>query len=181
MSLNPFAALVSLLISAYIYIILTRFFLQYFRADFYNPVSQFVVKATDLFVKPVRKIIPGFGGIDLSTMVLAWLFVIAKLFLIKLLSGQVATINPLLLLIASPIGLLQSIIGLYMFLIIVRAISTWINTGGYNPALAVVGQLTEPLISKARKILPPMSGLDLSPMLVLIMLWLIDYSISYYL
>lgn len=179
--MNPFAALISMLISIYINIILLRFFLQYFRADFYNPLSQFVVKATDPLVKPIRKIVPGFGGIDLSTLILAWLFAILSYVLVATLSGQANYIELSGVAIFPLISVIQNALTLYMFLIIIRAIASWVSPAGYNPVLMVIGQLTEPLISKARKIIPATPGFDLAPMLVLVILYFINYSISYYL
>ena len=178
--MNPFAQLLSMLISVYVSIILLRFFLQYFRADFYNPLSQFIVKITDPLVKPVRKLVPSLAGLDLSTLLLAWFFTCLKIFISYGMNTSMADINWLMLGLYSILVLIQSILGLFMLLIIVRAVASWIAPGGYNPALAVVGQLAEPLISKARKLIPPMSGIDLSPMFVLLVIYFIDYSITYY-
>lgn len=180
--MNPFAAVIDIILSFYTSVVLMRFFLQYFRADYYNPISQLVVKATDPFVKPLRKIIPGFGGIDVASLVLAWLVIIVKELLVKLLMGQLAAINPIALLIFSIFGVVLSAIWLFMFLIIVRAIYSWIAPGGgYNPAIMVFSQLTEPFLGKIRRLLPPMEGFDLSPMIGLLVLFFVSSSISYYL
>jgi YggT family protein len=178
--MNPFAQLIDILIGLYVSVILLRFFLQYFRADFYNPLSQFVVKATDPLIKPLRKIIPGFAGIDMSSLVLAYLVIVAKFILIFVLSGQVS-FNVIFLLLYSIIDLMQSILKLFMFLIFVRVILSWVSPGGYNPVLAVIGQISEPVIAKFRRILPPVSGFDFAPMLALILLFFISSSINYYL
>jgi YggT family protein len=178
--MHPIAALLSMLIGIYVHVVLLRFFMQYFRVDFYNPLSQFVVKATDVFIKPLRKVIPGFAGLDFSSLVLAWLLIIVKMLVVALLNGGSGAFDLILLLTYSLLGLFQSCISLFMFLIIVRAIASWVSPGGYNPALAMIGQLTEPLMAKVRKLLPPAGGFDLSPMLILLVLYFIDYSISYY-
>ena len=178
--MNPFAQLIDVLVSLYVSVILLRFFLQYFRADFYNPLSQFCVKATDPFIKPLRKLIPGFAGIDLSSLVLAYFVIIAKLVLMTLIAGQL-NINPLLLILISLVELLKSVLNLFVFLIFIRIIMSWISTGGHNPIMAVIGQLSEPIIAKFRKILPPMSGFDFSPMIALILIYFTINLVNYYL
>ena len=180
--MNPFAQLFEMLISIYVSIILLRFFLQYFRADYYNPLSQFIVKATDPLVKPVRRIIPGLGGLDLSTLLVAWLVIVLKYTLVIGFNGQWGQIGILPLFLFSLINLLESVVGLFIFLIIIRVIMSWVAPqGGYNPVFMVIGQLTEPMMARARNILPPMGGFDLSPMILLILLFFINSSISYYL
>ncbi|MGB0496337.1 MAG: YggT family protein [Kangiellaceae bacterium] len=178
--INPFAQLVDVLVSLYVTVILLRFFLQYFRADFYNPLSQFCVKATDPLIKPLRKIIPGYAGIDFSSLVLAYLVIVIKLLLMTFIAGQI-DINFLLLVLISLVELLKSILHLFIFLIFIRIIMSWISPGGYNPVMAVIRQLSEPIIARFRKMLPPMSGFDFSPMIALIMIYFIINLINYYL
>ncbi|MGX5200845.1 YggT family protein [Aliikangiella sp. IMCC44632] len=178
--MNPFAQLFSMLIGFYVSIILLRFLLQYFRADFYNPLSQFVIKATDPLIKPLRRVIPGFAGIDFSTLVLAWLVTCAKIFLIQLISGMGIS-NPVTALLYSLIDMLSALIGLYIILIIGNVIISWVSPGGYNPLASVIQQLTEPFLAKFRALLPPMGGLDLSPMIALALLFFLKSSLTYYL
>ena len=177
--MNPFAQLIDILVGLYITIILLRFFLQYFRADFYNPLSQFVVKATDPFIKPLRKVIPGFGGIDVSSLLLAYLVILLKLFLLYAIAGQF-NFNLVYIGLYSIVDLLQSILRLFMFLIFIRVILSWVSPGGYNPVIAVIGQISEPIIAKFRRLLPPMSGFDFAPMLALILLYFLQSSLNYY-
>ncbi|TQV74060.1 YggT family protein [Aliikangiella marina] len=179
--MNPFAAVIEIVLSFYTSIVLLRFFLQYFRADFYNPISQLVVKATDPLVKPLRKIIPGFGGLDISSIILAWLVIIAKFLLVSLLSGGMGSINIIVLLFGSIFGVVYAALNLYMFLIFVRAILSWFAMStGPSPVMLVFAQLTEPLLARIRRMLPPMEGFDLSPMLALLGLFFVKSSISYY-
>jgi len=177
--MNPFAQLVDVLVGLYIMVVLLRFFLQYFRADFYNPLSQFVVKATDPLVKPLRKIIPGLGGIDLSTLILAYLIVLAKLYFLFAISGQLS-FNIIFIVFLAVVELMESILGLFMYMIFIRIILSWISPGGHNPTLAVIAQISEPVISIFRRILPPMSGFDFAPMLALIMIYFLQNSLNYY-
>ncbi|MFT6733110.1 MAG: YggT family protein [Polaribacter sp.] len=178
--MNPFSQLLEVLISLYVTVILLRFFLQYFRADFYNPLSQFCVNATDPLIKPLRKIIPGYAGIDFSSLVLAYVVILLKLVLMTLIAGQL-NINPLLLVLITFVGLMKSILNLFVFLIFIRIIISWVSPGGHNPVMAVIGQLSEPVISSFRKILPAMSGFDFAPMIALIMIYFGMNVIDYYL
>ncbi len=178
MTMNPFAELVLLIIKIYVHMVLLRFFLQYLRADFYNPLSQFVVKITDPFIRPLRKIIPGFGGIDFSSLVLAWLVYVIGGIAVDLLNGSFNA-NILKILIIPVLQVINSCFGLYIFLIFIRAILSWFQMG-YNPILMVFGQLTDPLLSKCRKLLPPMSGFDFSPIVALIGLFFVQSLINYY-
>lgn len=178
--MNPFAELISMIISVYVNIILLRFFLQYFRADFYNPMSQFVVKVTDPFVKPLRKVVPGLAGLDVSCLVLAWLMSLLSIVLVGLINSGSLNIGLGLLLVLPLFKVISGCFQLFMFLIFVRAISSWFMSGGYNPILAVVTQLTEPLLGRCRKILPATGGFDLSPMIALLGLMFIHRLIEYY-
>jgi YggT family protein len=177
--MNPFAQIIDILIGIYITIILLRFFLQYFRADFYNPLSQFVVKATDPLVKPLRKIVPGLGGIDVSTMLLAYLVTLLKFVFIYFLMGQFA-FNILTLVLFCVLELIKSILMLFIFLILIRVILSWVSPGGHNPVLTVLGQISEPIVQKFRKFLPVTTGLDLAPMAATLALFFAYSSINYW-
>jgi YggT family protein len=179
--LNPFAELISIIVNFYVSIVLLRFFLQYFRADFHNPLSQFVVKATTPLVKPMRKIIPGFAGLDISSLILAWLILLFIEPLLLIVSGYKFELQIGYLLVDPIFKVISACFQLFMFLVIIRAISSWVATGGYNPVFALIGQLTEPLISKCRRILPAMGGFDLSPMIAILGLWFINRLLEVYL
>ncbi|MCU7918654.1 MAG: YggT family protein [Candidatus Thiodiazotropha sp. (ex Dulcina madagascariensis)] len=163
---NPLVFLVQTLFGLYILAVLLRFLLQVVRADFYNPISQFLVKATNPPIKPLRRIIPGVGGIDLSSLILAWLLKTIELWLVISISGNVANLlGPVVWAIPE---LVELLINIFLFGVLIQVILSWINPGGYNPATALLYSLTGPVMRPAQKILPPMGGLDLSPMLVMI-------------
>ena len=180
--MNPFAEIVSIIIGFYIWIVLLRFLLQYFRADFYNPISQLVVKATDPLVRPLRKIIPGWGGIDNSSLVLAWLVIVLQSVIVSILTGTIGSLPIVQVLVFSIFGVVTKMIWLYMILIFIRAIVSWVvPANGYNPALMVFGQLTEPYLAKIRQKMPPMEGFDLSPIVGILILLFVNSCIGYYL
>ncbi|MEJ2393706.1 MAG: YggT family protein [Candidatus Thiodiazotropha sp.] len=163
---NPIIFLIQTLFGLYILAVLLRFLLQVVRADFYNPISQFLVKATNPPLKVMRRIIPGLGGIDLSSLILAWLLKSIEILLILLVSGgAVNLLAPLLW--AIPL-LVELVINIYLFGILIQVILSWVSPGNYNPAVGLLYSLTSPLLRPAQKLLPPMGGLDLSPMLVMI-------------
>jgi len=176
---NPFAFLITTLFELYLYVVLLRFFLQWARADFYNPFSQFVVKATNPILIPLRKLIPGFGGIDLASLVFAYAVNLAK-WLTLMLAGFVSSDNLLFITVFSLVELTTIIIGLFIFLSFVRVILSWVSPGGYNPLVLVIIQLTDPLFRPFQRLIPPMGGLDLSPMLLMIALFFTKSSIEYF-
>ena len=148
----------------YAIIVLLRFLLQTARADFYNPASQFVVKATNPFLIPLRRIIPGFGGIDIASLVLLFAINYLQIVLIALMFyGGMP--NPGLVAAWAATGIVSLVLNFYFFAIIIQIIISWIAPHSHSPALALLYQLTEPVMAPARKILPSMGGIDFSPML----------------
>ncbi|MES9939347.1 MAG: YggT family protein [Candidatus Thiodiazotropha sp. 6PLUC2] len=163
---NPLIFLVQTIFGLYILAILLRFLLQLVRADFYNPVSQFLVKVTNPPIKILRRIIPGFGGIDLSSLILAWALKTVELFLVIMISGSsVNLLGPLLWAIPE---LIELTINIFLFGVLIQVILSWVNPGAYNPATNLLYSLTGPVMRPAQKVLPPIGGIDLSPMLVMI-------------
>ena len=164
---SPLQFLIETIFDLYIMVILLRFLLQLFKADFYNPLSQFVVRATNPVLKPLRQVIPGFGGIDISSLIFAYLVCLLKfLLLFTVLVGTIPTFGKLILI--SLADLLNQGVNLLFWMILVRAIMSWVSSGHQNPIMAVIYQLTEPLMAPIRRILPPMGGLDLSPLFLLL-------------
>ncbi|MCG8017376.1 MAG: YggT family protein [Candidatus Thiodiazotropha sp. 'RUGA'] len=163
---NPLVFLVQTLFGLYILAIMLRLMLQIVRADFYNPISQFLVKVTNPPLKPLRRLIPGFGGIDLSSLILAWVLKAVELFIVMMIAGQSANLlAPLLLAIPE---LVELVINIFLFAVLIQVILSWVSPGNYNPAVSLLYSLTGPVMRPAQKLLPPVGGLDLSPMLVMI-------------
>lgn len=168
---NPLIFLIQLLFGLYILIVMLRFLLQLTRADFYNPVSQFIVKATSPLLNPLRRVIPGIAGVDLAAIVLMWLLQTIELALIVMISGMG---GGLVFTIAWAVPELVNLaINVFLFSILIQVILSWVNPGTYNPALGLIHSLTEPVLRPARRMIPPISGLDLSPMLVMVGLTLL--------
>lgn len=172
--LNPLAFLVDTLFSLYILVVMLRFLLQTVRADFYNPITQFLVKLTNAPLKPLRRIIPGWGGIDIASLVLAFLLQLVGLGLLLALSGAPLGIALLPgLLMATLTKLISLLLYIYLFGIFIMALLSWINPGTYNPVASLLYSITEPLMRPAQKFIPPISGIDLSPLAVIVFIYLV--------
>jgi len=157
--------------SFYLTIVLLRFLLQLARADFYNPITQFAVKATNPLLRPMRKIIPGWGGIDGASLVLAVIIQGITFFLILIaLNGGIPSVNPLSLLTWSVLNVLDLIVTIYFWSVIAVVVVSWIAPQSSHPAIQLVAQVTEPIMRPVRNVMPSMGGLDLSPIIVFLIL-----------
>ena len=160
--------------SLYLLIVLLRFILQLVRADFYNPLSQFTVKATQPLLKPLRRLIPSIAGLDTASLVLA---VLVQL-LLMVVTLSLMGFNPISvipqLLVWSLIGVTSLFFKVFFFALIVSVILSWVAPGSHNPGAQLVNHLCEPLLAPFRKLLPNLGGLDLSPIFAFIALNLVD-------
>jgi YggT family protein len=159
--------------SMYLLIVLMRFILQLVRANFYNPLCQFIVRATQPLLKPLRKIIPGFGGLDIASLVLAIVLQFILIALTILLTYGVFA-NPVQMLIWSMIGITALFLKVFFFALIISVILSWVAQGSHNPGVELVNQICEPVLAPIRRILPSMGGLDLSPIFAFLALKLLD-------
>ncbi|MFC3608297.1 YggT family protein [Stutzerimonas tarimensis] len=159
--------------SLYLIIVLLRFILQLVRADFYNPLSQFIVRATHPLLRPLRRIIPSVGGLDLATLVLALLVQMVLMgALLMLAYGTIG--NPLQLLVWSLIGITGTFLKIFFFALIISVILSWVAQGSHNPGALLVHQICEPVLVPFRRFLPSLGGLDLSPIFAFLALRLLD-------
>lgn len=167
--------LINTAFTLYLMVVLLRFWLQLVRADFYNPFSQFVVKATNPLVIPLRRILPSLGKLDTATLLLAYLLATAKLITLQLLFSGTVQIVPSLIL--GIFLLLKETLSLIFWVLLIRAIMSWVSQGR-NPMEYVFQQLTEPFLAPIRRVIPPMGGLDLSVVIALIALKFIEILMS---
>ncbi|MFZ3024930.1 YggT family protein [Pseudomonas sp.] len=160
--------------SLYLLIVLLRFILQLVRADFYNPLSQFTVKATQPLLKPLRRFIPSIAGLDTASLVLAVLVqLLLMVVTLSLMGFNPVNVIPQLL-VWSLIGVTSLFFKVFFFALIVSVILSWVAPGSHNPGAQLVNQLCEPLLAPFRKLLPNLGGLDLSPIFAFIALNLVD-------
>lgn len=166
---NAAVYLISIVFLLYILAVMLRFLLQLVRADFYNPVSQFLITVTNPVLRYLRRWIPGYKGIDWPSILLLMVLKGIELCLIALLkTGTVPAMAGLLVLIIA--HLLKMMIWVYIIIIILQALISWINPGAYNPVTVLMYQLTDPLLHRLRRYIPPAGGLDWSPLVALIVL-----------
>jgi YggT family protein len=166
-SQSAFVFLVDVLFNLYLMVVILRIWLQLVRADFYNPLCQFVVKATHPVVGPLRRILPPMGRIDTASLLFALVIACLKVTFIMLLVG--VQFNAVTVIAGGAITLVKEIFSLIFYVLILRAILSWISQG-YNPIEMVMGQLTEPMLAPIRRVIPPMGGLDLSVLVLIIAL-----------
>lgn len=163
--------LIDTLFGLYILVVLLRFLIQWLRADFHNPVSQFIITITNPPLRTLRRFIPGIAGIDLSSVFLMLALSMIKSWLVFSMVGQPTTFQGLLV---YAIGeLLQLTVYVFIFTILIRVILSWLAPQpGYNPALRLLYDLTEPLMAPARRLVPPIAMMDISPIVLFILLYL---------
>jgi len=167
---DPIIFLIDTLFSLYILAVLLRFLLQWCGADFYNPISQFLVKVTHPPLRILRRFVPSIGKIDTSSLVLVLALQMLADFSILLLKG--VTINIGALTILSITQLISLLINVFIFAVFARAILSWVNPGTFNAAASILATLTEPLLDLCRKVIPDLGGIDLSPLAALLLLQL---------
>lgn len=167
---QPAIFLIDSLFSLYILAVILRFLLQWVVADFYNPISQFLVKITHPPLKIMRGIIPSIGKIDTSSIVLAFLLQIICNFSIFLLQGIMLSIPALM--VISLGELLSLLFNIFIFSIFILALLSWFNPGNYHALYSLLTKLTQPILENCRKIVPNLGGIDISPLVALIILQL---------
>ncbi len=164
---------ISALFDLYVITFVMRLILAWVRADFRNPLSQFVVKVTNPLVIPARRFIPAVSGIDTATLLL--LVVLQSLatgILVKLACVGDAELGQIVVL--GLVRLVHLVLNLYFWLIIVYVLSSWVGTGGYNPVVALLSAVVAPLLAPLRRFIPVIGGFDLSPVFVLLAIGFIE-------
>jgi YggT family protein len=175
---DSFTLLVNVFFNLFMLLLLLRFLLQLVRADFYNPISQAIARLTNPLLLPLRRIIPGYGGFDVASLILLLLAEILATFLLGLMHG-VGLVPPLLAVLWAPLGIVSMFLNFYFFAILATIILSWIAPGSPSPVIYLLHQLTEPVMAPFRRLLPAMGGLDLSPILVFVAIQIAQIFVSY--
>ncbi len=165
---DPIIFLIDTLFSLYIMAILLRFLLQWCGADFYNPISQFLVKMTHPPLRIMRRFVPSIGKIDSSSLVLMLSLQMLADFSILVLKG--VSINIGALVILSMTQLISLLLNVLVFSVFARAILSWMNPGAFYAAVSIVEALSNPILNLCRKMIPNLGGIDLSPLAALLLL-----------
>jgi YggT family protein len=156
----------------YLLLVMLRFLMQLSRADYYNPICRAIVKMTDPAIKPLRKALPTVRGIDFATLAVALAVQLVAVVLVMSIVGGYF-FSPVYIAWAL-LGIVSTILDIYFFALIISVIASWIAPFSHHPALSLIVQITEPICAPARKLLPPMGGVDFSIILVFVAITLID-------
>lgn len=178
---NPFSQtlffLVTVLFNLYLWVIILRFLLQVVRADFFNPLSQLVIKLTNPLVTPLKKILPFKKGVDYASLVLILIVELIKIVLLTFLTHvNLSLVGIIVTLLADTA---KQFLNIYFYLIIVVAIASWFMRDKHHPALNAIIKITEPVLRIARKIIPTIGGFDFSPIVVLLLIQVIELLVVY--
>ncbi len=153
-------------------LLLLRFLMQLNRVSFANPVGSFVVQTTNWLVTPLRRIIPSVMGLDLASLIPAWLLQCLLLWVVYYLRSSLIVIDDgmlvLLVLWRGLMGALRIAVWIYIGALFLQAVMSWINP--YSPLTAPVSQLTRPLLRPIQRFLPPIANIDLSPLVAIVLL-----------
>jgi YggT family protein len=162
--------------------LLLRFHMQWLRAPIRNPVSHFLNALTDWIVVPARRIIPGFGGLDIATLFLAWLtefiLMLATFWLKGFFFGGALGFSLLLLAFLAFIQLIKLSLYILMVAVIIQAILAWV--GPYSPAMPLLNSFTRPFLRVFQRRIPPVGNVDLSPLFVLVVCQLLLMAIAWF-
>jgi len=165
---DPLIFIIKTLTDLYLLTFLLRFILQWIRADFYNPFAQTIVKITNPLIIPVRRVVPTSRSVDVPTLVVLILLEAIVTWVLVYIGGASIGLNTLPLLVLY--RLISLTLWFYSVSIFIYVILSWVGQRGYNPVGVVLGELNEPLLRPVRRMLPPIAGIDLSPLLILILL-----------
>jgi YggT family protein len=170
---NALLFTIQTIFSFYIMIVLFRFMLQLVKADFRNPLAQFVVKVTNPLLIPLRKIIPGYAKIDCAALVLALLLQGIELYLILLVKGfgvgaSVVSIGGLCIWSAGE--LLDLTLAFLFFATLIQVVYSWIQPGQYHPSIMLLQKITEPLYRPIHRVIPNFGMIDMSPIVLIFLI-----------
>lgn len=172
--------LLDTLLGLFSLVLLLRFYMQLLRAPHRNPLSQFLIAITDFLVRPARRVIPGFGGIDFPTLLLAWLTQLILLAGVYILQGYNFTSTIGLaagaLALLALVEIIKMTLYIIMAAIIIQAVLSWFNP--YSALAPVLDSFTRPFLGVIRARIPPIGNIDLSPLFVLIIIQLLLFVVA---
>lgn len=177
MAQDPLLLIIRTIGEMYAFLIVMRFLLQMAHADYYNPISQAIARLTNVPVVALSRAIPRVGKLDLSALLYAFVVKLGIIIALLLLTGT-GFPNVLHLLIYAGASILDTILTIYFWAVLASVIISWIAPGSYHPGPQLIQQITEPVFNLTRKVIPPIGGLDLSPILIFIVIQILRSQIS---
>ena len=167
--------LITVIFNFYMFLIMARFLLQLVKADFRNPFCQFLMRTTNFCLIPLRRVIPGFFGADIAALVLLYALQVIEMSLLSLV--VVHGWNPVIF-YAALFGVLHFYTNIMFFVILINAIMSWFSPSRYNPMVIIIHQLAEPWLSRIRRYIPAIAGMDFSPLIALVILQILNILIA---
>ena len=166
--------LVDVVASFFVFVLLARFHFQWLRVPFRNPIGEFVLATTSFLVLPARRVIPGLAGLDLASLVLAWTIQSLSVWLqAQIIGNEPALFNVLMVAL---VDLLRYSIYILVFAVIVQAVLSWINP--YTPVAPAFDTITRPFLRPLRRFIPPLGGVDLTPLVLLVILQVLLFPVG---
>jgi len=164
--------LVDVVVGFFVYLLLARFLMQWLRVPFRNPLGEFVIAATSWLVLPARRVIPALAGLDLSSILLAWLLQAVLLYTLTLIAGlEFGTATGAVIVTLAVFALFDLVrftIYIFIFALIVQAVLSWVNP--HSPVGPLFDALTRPFLRPIRRFVPPLGNVDLSPLVLIVLL-----------
>lgn len=170
--MDPLLLIVRTIGEMFAFIAILRFLLQTMKVDYYNPISQAVVKITQPPLMPLQRSLPRIGGVDISPLILAFLVKLGTLFLLVSIAGSPLGIAPIA--IFSLVGVLDTLLTIVFWATIGSVVISWVAPNSPHPAPQLLVQLVEPLFALVRRVIPPIGGLDLSPIAIFLVIQIIQ-------
>jgi len=168
--------IVQAIANLYLLVLLLRLWLPVLRADFRNQLAQAILKITSPLVIPMRRVMPSLGRVDTATILVAFVIQYLTILLVLLIYGKTSGFAPIA--ITAVVNLVFLSLRLFAFAILIRVVLSWVSPGGYNPATAIISTLTEPVLRPFRRLIPPIGGLDISPIFAMILLFAVSIVVS---
>lgn len=161
--------LVEAVFGFFVFMLLARFHFQWLRVSFRNQIGEFVIATTNWLVLPTRRFVPGLAGLDLPTLLLAWVLQSLCVWIVVAMRG----IDPALIdvILRAALDLLRYSLYILVFAIIVQVVISWVNP--YAPMAPVFNAVTAPFLRPLRRFIPPLAGVDLTPLVLLIVIQII--------
>lgn len=166
--------LVDVVAGFFVLLLLARFHFQWLRVPFRNPVGEFVVAATNWIVRPARRLIPPVAGLDLASLIVAWLIQALALYLLLSMAGRSASA---MVLLDSLFDLVRYSLYILVFAVIVQAVLSWTNP--YSAVQPLFDAMTRPFLRPIRRFVPPLGNVDLSPLVLLVVLQIALIALPY--
>jgi len=162
--------IINTLAQLYLFVLLLRLLLPWFGTDFRNPIAQAILRLTSPVVVPLRRIVPPIGRIDTATVLVAFIIQYVTIVVLLKIMGLSDRASLTEIAVTSIVNLVLLALNLFIFAILIRVVLSWISPGGYNPIVALINSITNPVLRPFQRFLPPMGGLDLSPLFAMIAL-----------